>query len=82
MKFKDQFFFEELILYLLYIIDNFIVIRNYDLLVIWQIDGVYFECVDEVDLVLFIDQFNMLICSFDGKFVIFYMYCIWVRKEV
>ncbi|MDV5728002.1 hypothetical protein QM166_27380 [Klebsiella pneumoniae] len=52
MKLKDQSSLEELIPYSSHITDNLIVTRNHDLLATWQIDGAYFECVDEADLAL------------------------------
>ncbi len=82
MKLKDQSSLEELIPYSSHITDNLIVTRNHDLLATWQIDGAYFECVDEADLALLTDQLNTLIRSFDGKPVTFYTHRIRVRKEV
>lgn len=71
MKLKDQSSLEELIPYSSHITDNLIVTRNHDLLATRQIDGAYFECVDEADLALLTDQLNTLIRSFDGKPVTF-----------
>jgi type IV secretion system protein VirB4 len=72
MKLKDQSSLEELIPYSSHITENLVVTKNHDLIATWQIDGAYFECVDEADLTLLTDQLNTLIRSFDGKPVTFY----------
>jgi type IV secretion system protein VirB4 len=63
MKLKDQSSIEALIPYSSHITDNLIVTKNRDLLATWQVDGAYFECVDDEDLTLLTDQFNTLIRS-------------------
>ncbi|EKN4845720.1 conjugal transfer protein, partial [Yersinia enterocolitica] len=48
----------------------------------WQIDGAYFECVDDEDLTILTDQLNTLIRSFEGKAITFYTHRIRVKKEI
>ncbi|HCJ3288785.1 TPA: VirB3 family type IV secretion system protein [Klebsiella pneumoniae] len=82
MKLKDQSSLEELIPYSSHITENLIVTKNHDLIATWQIDGAYFECVDDADLTLLTDQLNTLIRSFDGKPVTFYDHRIRGKKSV
>ncbi|WP_220384161.1 hypothetical protein, partial [Klebsiella pneumoniae] len=65
-----------------HITENLVVTKNHDLIATWQIDGAYFECVDEADLTLLTDQLNTLIRSFDGKPVTFYDHRIRGKKSV
>ncbi|EPU1275845.1 VirB3 family type IV secretion system protein [Escherichia coli] len=82
MKLKDQASIEALIPYSSHITDDLVVTKNRDLLATWQVDGAYFECVDDEDLTLLTDQLNTLIRSFEGRAITFYTHRVRVRKEV
>jgi len=82
MKLKDQSSLEELIPYSSHITDDLIGTKQRDLLATWQIDGAYFECVDDEDLTILTDQLNTLIRSFEGKAITFYTHRIRVRKYI
>lgn len=82
MKLTDQASIEELIPYSSHLTNNIVVTKKQDLIASWQIDGAYFECVDEEDLNLLTDQLNTLIRSFDGKTITFYTHRVRIKKVV
>ncbi|EOI3591734.1 VirB3 family type IV secretion system protein [Proteus mirabilis] len=82
MKLSDQASLEKLIPYSSHITDNLVLTQHHDLVATFELSGTYFECVDDTNLTLMVDQLNTLIRSFEGKSITFYTHRIRGKKLI